>query len=342
MIRSQKEDEYNIKNYTDEELFNILGVNHPTDRELEAKIIQMINKYSNIQNEDAFRIAIFYQNIYKHFFDIEEDTEEENDIDEVVEGFGDYEAKQYAKNQTQPTVMHFTNPPTGMIDGKINQQFTVNTLFPTLDNSGTNLSNTPNYYQESTTGAITTAVPKNLSTMADKYGTNANIIPTQLFDYSKNPSGTNPLLKQTIKRIISVDSQFRNKQFQPLSTNYTFNLSEPLKDVLSLKLYSINIPYTWYTVSKAYGANLIYLKGITPGINNGEHDYQISIPPGNYAPLDLQNSINTSIQTLQKTYPDVNFGQTAISYNSQTAKMTFITNIESKYSYFCYHIKYGK
>ena len=75
MTHSQKYDEYNIKNYTDDELFNILGINHPTDRELEAKIIMMINKYSNIQNEDAFRIAIFYQNMYKHFFDIEDEDE---------------------------------------------------------------------------------------------------------------------------------------------------------------------------------------------------------------------------------------------------------------------------
>ena len=347
MTSSQKQDEYNIKNYTDDELFNILGINHPTDRELEAKIIMMINKYSNIQNEDAFRIAIFYQNMYKHFFDIQDEDDDEGEEDgeeeEEVEGFGDYEATQYAKNINKKpvaTVMNFTNPPTGTIDGKINQQFTVNTLLPTINNSGTDPKNTVNYYQDSS-GAMTTAVPQKLSTMADSYGTNANIIPTQLFDYSKNPSGTNPLLKQTIKRIISVDSQFRNKQFQPLSTNYTFNLSEPLKDVLSLKLYSINIPYTWYTVSKAYGANFIYLKGITKGIDNGYHDYKMEIPPGNYSPIDLSNAINTSINNVQKENSDIDFRQTGISYNANTAKMTFTTDIQKTYNEQYYKITFS-
>jgi hypothetical protein len=351
MTTSPKHDEYNIKNYTDDELFNILGINHPTDRELEAKIIMMINKYSNIQNEDAFRIAIFYQNMYKHFFDIEDEddeneddeNEEEENEEEMVEGFGDYEASQYKKNIDKnpvATVMNFTNPPAGTIDGKINDQFTVNTLFPSLNNIDTNVKDTANYYQDST-GAITTKEPTTKSTMADSYGINANIIGTQLFDYSKNPSGTNPLLKQTIKRIISIDSQFRNKQFQPLSTNYTFNLSEPLKDVLSLKLYSINIPYTWYTVSKAYGANFIYLKGITKGIDNGYHDYKIEIAPGNYSPIDLSNAINTSINNIQNTNPDIDFGQTGVSYNANTAKMTFTTDIQKVYNEQYYRVTFS-
>jgi len=340
MTSSRNYDEYNINQYGDEELFNILGMNHPTDRELEAKIIMMINKYSNIQNEDAYRIAIFYQNIYKHFFDIE-------DEEPIVEGFGDYEAAQYKKNQkpSQPTVMNFTNPPIGTTtneDGtrSLNPQFTVNPLFPTLDNPETNIDNAQNYYQDNT-GEITTTQPKNLSTMADSYGVNANIIPTQLFDYSKNPSGTNPLLKQTIKRIISIDSQFRNKQFQPLSTNYTFNLSEPLKDVLSLKLYSINIPYTWYTISKAYGANLIYLKGNVPGINNSLHDYPITIDPGNYDASSFVKAINDSIDNNKIIYSDISFGETKIAYSSSSAKMTFTTNIQKVYNESYYQINFS-
>jgi len=264
-------DEYDITQYTDEELIHLLGLNHPSDRELEAKIIMMINKYSNFQNESGYKIAIFYQNIYKHFFDIkEEDEEKEDEEKDIIEGF------------------------------ETNIDISSNTKIEKI---------TP--------------------------------IQTQLFDYSKNPSGTNPLLKQTIKRIISIDSQFRNKQFQPISTDYTFNLSEPLKDVVSLKLYSINIPYTWYTVSKAYGANLIFLKGNSPGINNGLHDYQISIPPGNYGPVDLSNAINFSIQDLQSKNSDMNFGQTAILYDDKQIKMKFNTDIQKVYNESYYKITFS-
>ena len=62
---------------------------------------------------------------------------------------------------------------------------------------------------------------------------------TKQLDYSKD--SLNPLLKQTIKRIISIDSQYRNSQTNSPSTNFTFDLSEPLRDVVSLSLYSIQI-----------------------------------------------------------------------------------------------------
>jgi hypothetical protein len=57
-----------------------------------------------------------------------------------------------------------------------------------------------------------------------------------------------------------------------MSTNFTFSLSEQLKDVVSLSLYSVQIPVTWYTIAKSYGSNVFYLKGNSPGINNGNHD----------------------------------------------------------------------
>ena len=41
---------YDVSTYTDNELYNILDLDSPTDRELEAKIIFLINKYKNMQN----------------------------------------------------------------------------------------------------------------------------------------------------------------------------------------------------------------------------------------------------------------------------------------------------
>jgi hypothetical protein len=38
------EDLYDINKYTDQQLYDILDMNNPSDRELEAKIIHLINK----------------------------------------------------------------------------------------------------------------------------------------------------------------------------------------------------------------------------------------------------------------------------------------------------------
>lgn len=271
---------YNIKNFTDEQLFSILDMDRPTDRELEAKIIHLIRKYENMQNEDGNRLSNFFKQVYDHFFDNDEENEE-------IEGFD-------------------TNNP---------------------------LQDNPN-----------------LSTIqTEQIGFTASnptppITSVQTFDYSKDKLQLNPLLKQTIKRVISIDSQYRNITTSPISTSFSFDLSEPLKDVLSLKLYSIQIPYTWYIINKNYGANFFYLKASNPNIADANHDIQISIPIGNYGAADLISTINTSFQTEIKKYPisDIQFaGNSIVSYNSFNSKTTFHLDLQNTYNESYYHLDFS-
>ena len=141
-----------------------------------------------------------------------------------------------------------------------------------------------------------------------------NLQLTRPLDYSKD--NLNPLLKQTIKRIISIDSQYRDQKKITSASNFTFNLSEPLKDVVALSLYSVQIPYTWYTVNSDFGGNFFYLKGDVPGIDNGNHDYKISVPSGNYTATALSTEVNKSIQQVINQYTDVSFGNTKLIYNN--------------------------
>ncbi len=158
---------------------------------------------------------------------------------------------------------------------------------------------------------------------------------TKPVDYAKDR--LNPLLKQSIKRIISIDSQYRENK-SSASTQFTFNLSEPLKDVVSLSLYSVQIPYTWYTINGNFGGNFIYIKGLSPGIDNGQHDYKIQIPSGNYTPDALVARVNAAIQTLPTLYPGVSFGRTAAVFNDGipsssggTGKAKFLVDITDVY-----------
>jgi hypothetical protein len=148
----------------------------------------------------------------------------------------------------------------------------------------------------------------------------------------------NPTIKETIRRIVSVDSQYRDDK-RKMSTDFTFSLSEQLKDVVSIKLYSIQIPQTWYTVPKSFGCNFFYLQGNSPGINNGYHDYKIDISAGNYTAPDLVAALNTKIQQLKTTYTDVSFGETNLGYNRNAALATLsvsMTNTYNESSYYLY------
>ncbi|MFY7731227.1 MAG: hypothetical protein ACOVRN_17040, partial [Flavobacterium sp.] len=57
-------DIYNINGYTDEELYAVLDLSNPTDRELEAKILHMIWKYENFGNASGDRLVRFFNDIY--------------------------------------------------------------------------------------------------------------------------------------------------------------------------------------------------------------------------------------------------------------------------------------
>ena len=86
MFEDNEDDIYNIDDFSDKELINdILDLNNPTDRELEAKIVMMIDKYSD-ENSNSYneKLSVFFNEIYGRFFDIEEDND---DDDYGKEGF---------------------------------------------------------------------------------------------------------------------------------------------------------------------------------------------------------------------------------------------------------------
>ena len=149
----------------------------------------------------------------------------------------------------------------------------------------------------------------------------------------------NPLIQQTIQRVISIDSQYREDK-KKLATDFTFNLSEPLRDVVSLSLYSVQIPYTWYTVNSNFGSNFFFLKGDAPGINNGLFDYKIEITPGNYTADNLVIAINDAFQREMLNTPDVSFGNTNISYNENNQITTMEVFIEQNYTETSYYLDF--
>lgn len=96
----------------------------------------------------------------------------------------------------------------------------------------------------------------------------------------------NPNLKNITTRFINLDSQFRQgSDSNSLSTDYTLDLSDPLTNVLSLRLYSFQIPYTWYAIDEEYENNHFWV------VNKG-NEYLITIPSGNYNPTEFSDKLN--------------------------------------------------
>jgi len=256
------DDIYDINGYSDAELYAVLDLSNPTDRELEAKILHMIWKYENFGNSSGDRLVRFFNDIYNHFFE------------STIEGMENEEA------ESVPAPTPIQVPATAPAEP-----------IP----AGTSYSN----------GML------------------------------------NPVFRQTINRIVNIDSQYRNKS--SITTDYNFNLSTPLKDVVSLKLNSVQIPYTWYTINANYGSNFLYLKGVSSGVSGGNYDIKVSINPGNYTANALVTAVNDAFVGLQTNplYTDISFGTTGITYDYPSSKATVNIDLKKAYNETDYRLDFG-
>tara|TARA_B100000401_G_scaffold8347_3_gene5466 strand:- start:778 stop:1977 length:1200 start_codon:yes stop_codon:yes gene_type:complete len=95
-----------------------------------------------------------------------------------------------------------------------------------------------------------------------------------------------------------------------LETDYTFNLSESMKNVESLELISIEIPYTWYNIDEQYFNNFFWL-------TIDEDETLVTIPSGNY-------TIDTLINKIREM-----MGEGDITYDSTSKKTKITSNSDS-------------
>lgn len=131
----------------------------------------------------------------------------------------------------------------------------------------------------------------------------------------------NPNLKNTIKRLINIDSQYRENitPFNPdpdsptSPTNFTLDLSDPIRNALSIEVTAYQIPCTWYVIDAEWRSNSFF---VITDISNT--NYCIDISSGNYTTEQLIQAIQTSI-----TASMLNID---ISYNSISGKTTIINN----------------
>jgi hypothetical protein len=132
------------------------------------------------------------------------------------------------------------------------------------------------------------------------------------FQVSVKQDSLNPNLKNTITRFINLDSQFRQytSGIESTSTDYTLDLSDTLKDTLSIRLYSYQIPYNWYVIDSAYGNTCFW-------VTDTSYNIPVYISPGNYTPDNFKTSLITSFTNAGFSFP-----APPVSYNPNNGKIT--------------------
>jgi hypothetical protein len=100
--------EYDISEYTDKELYDILDLVNPSDRELEAKILMKLREYNNGNgNGKNDGLIDFLNQIYHHFF---EESDEDEEEDTLVEGFTAQSETQNSEQSATPTTIPGSKP----------------------------------------------------------------------------------------------------------------------------------------------------------------------------------------------------------------------------------------
>jgi len=121
-----------------------------------------------------------------------------------------------------------------------------------------------------------------------------------------------------VRTMVSIDSIDRDYYLYPSPTQYNFKLSTPFKNVVAIRLLSMEIPMSFYVFTAEKGNTTLLIKeaGLSPFV-------KATIPDGNYTIPDLCFAVQDALiaATGNDTY--------IISYNTSTLKINISnTNVQ--------------
>ena len=131
------------------------------------------------------------------------------------------------------------------------------------------------------------------------------------------PGIINPLKKRTIKKNLNIDSRFRDNYYSSTASNFSVFLPAQFNDVLNMQLSAIELPITYYNVSKQYGNNFF---SITVDTSSNTSTSVVNIPDGNYNFEGIVSVINNELMLLGGNFAFITF-LINISNNSGSGQM---------------------
>jgi len=131
--------------------------------------------------------------------------------------------------------------------------------------------------------------------------------------------------RDTYVHVLSIDSRFRT-DINQLSGNFLFKLLTPIKNVIAIRLSSLEIPNTWYNFSNARGnisMGIIFQQGSQVIVNITSGNYRVNTGQQDDILVELFTQLNNV-----SLFPNNSF---SVSFNLITRKMAIgcYTNIHA-------------
>jgi hypothetical protein len=160
-------------------------------------------------------------------------------------------------------------------------------------------------------------------TLNDVINKEKRLEPIETYPTNISRSNLNNLKRKTILQTIVLNTLFREDYFNTTSTDFTIVLPYYFKNVLSLRLSSLQLPNVIYCISKSNGNNTLYIKEDTTGING-----TITFPDGNYPTI---NDFATILQTVINSQLGISPDRFIVTYDINSGKIT-ISNAFSTFT----------
>jgi len=279
----------NVENYTLSELMAIVDVNDLDPPEITRKTNILIEKFKNGNPV----LSVFFREVQSqllqysmNFVDEQDNEDDEDDVDPsekiYVEGFGT-----------------MSGNPIG--EKEVNEWYENENLKQTNQNQVDKITD-----RKQKVGIFG---DPHVPMKRQQLGVN------DTFQVPVKQDSLNPNLKNTITRFVNLDSQFRQSAdgLDSTSTDYTLDLSDTLKNTLSIRLYSYQIPFTWYAIDSAYGNTCFW---ITDAITN--YSVPVYVSPGNYTPTSFTTTLNAAFTTAGFVFVP----GPPVQYNENNGKIT--------------------
>jgi hypothetical protein len=147
----------------------------------------------------------------------------------------------------------------------------------------------------------------------------------------------NPMQKNVLTKTVVINSNYRPILFPyansdlnkpSFNTDFTVTLSETLHNVVSIELYSIQIPRTWYNIDSYTGNNSFSIYNST----NFTEKFIITIPSGNYNE-DFSNVSNFEKLINGKILEKIPSGELSLKWDSASKYRFYFNNTDLSNNY---------
>ena len=266
-----EEIEYNIDNYSDDDLLKLFSLSN--ENITQKQIFDVTNHYiSKMQNDDNENMAMFFkqaQDKLIKYLENENDNMSEHSFTSSDDSSSDEE---------QP-ILDYTNNLISNMEYSENDTDIQKIIAPSHAdpiNQKESDKITDRVQHIDTIGVDTHFVQKR-----------KNIGISDVMQVPVTQGILNPNLTNKLTKLINIDSQYRQNISMSTGGNpcdFTIDLSVAVNDVIQLRLFSLQVPYTWWLIDEAYGTNFFFLD-----------DEKITIDEGNYTLPQLIEEINLKL-----------------------------------------------